>query len=128
MSTKTIYIKFFKTDRGIEYKSLFKNGVAKDLDSAFKQLMNTDEIIHDLYYYYDDVENVEFGSFEPLSGRRLIGRIPVKLTLLKEPFTGVHTVKHLLKNKDDIPKHHEYINRLKNPKKDLLTRLKELIK
>lgn len=129
MATRTIYIKFYKTDKGIEYKSLFQNGVAKDLNAAFEQLKNTDEIVHDLYYYYDDVEDAEIGSFEPMNGNRLIGRIPVKLYLTKEPPMGdlSHTVRYLLKNKDEIPKHQEYIKRLKNPRQDLITRLKNLI-
>ena len=132
MAVKTIYVKFFKTPNGIEYKSLFKNGVAPDLNSALNQLTDTKEIMHDLYYYYDDVEDVEIGSFEPINGKKLIGRIPVKLHLSKDDVykNSPHAVQYLLKNKADIEKQQEYINRLKNSKEEtgnLINRLRSLI-
>ena len=48
----------------IRKKNSFLNGEAKDLNDAFNQIKNK-ELDKELWNYYDDVQDIKIGNFEP---------------------------------------------------------------
>ena len=54
-------IKFYQTEDGVYYENPIMSGKAKDMDDAFNQIRNKN-LDFDLYYFYDDVEEIKIGS------------------------------------------------------------------
>lgn len=111
-------IKFYKTKNGeVEYESGFTMGKSPNLNSAFKEFDN-DTFVRDLLYYYDDVVDIEYGSFEPAlkptkyKGREYLGRLILKLDL--NDYQGPTTVKYLNRHRKEIPSHLDRIKKMKD--------------
>ena len=111
-------IKFYKTKNGeVEYESGFTIGKSPNLNSAFKEFDN-ETFVRDLLYYYDDVVDIEYGTFEPAlkptkyKGREYLGRLILKLDL--NDYDGPTTVKYLNKNRKEIPSHLNRIQKMKD--------------
>ena len=117
MSWRKYPIKFYKNaDATIYYENKFMNGTAKDLNRAFSDITNKD-LNHELYYYYDDVQEVKIGAFRPAyidkkyKGRLYLGEI--ELDLFISDYKGEHTVKNIQGNPELIEKQKQFINKLK---------------
>ena len=128
-------IKFYKNPDGtIYYEAPFINGTAENMDKAFKVFSDTDWE-YDLMYYYNDVLDVKFGSFEPAirdlkkHGRTYIGKINLELDINPD-FKDEHTVQHLASNPQDIPKHQRFVKDLKDKRKrqEFINKLKSGVK
>ena len=124
---KDFPVKFYKnlTTGMVEYESGFTKGKAKTLNDAFKEFSRKD-FYRDMYYYYDDVVDVQFGNFEPstndkiINGRIFLGKLNLKLDLIDYRYSDKeHTVKYLSKNRDEITNHINYINNLKYGKRGI---------
>lgn len=125
-------IKFYKNPDGtIYYEAPFINGTAKNMNDAFK-VFSEQDWEYDLLYYYNDVLDVKFGTFEPAlkdlkkNGRIYLGKINLELDIDPE-LNDEHTVKHLATNPQDIPKHQKFIKDLKDKRKrqEFLNNLKQ---
>lgn len=121
---KEFPVKFYQNLKTgeVEYESGFTKGKAKTLSDAFKEFSRED-FYRDMYYYYDDVVDVQFGNFEPsltnkvIKGRRFLGKLNLKLDLIDYKYADKeHTVNYLNKNKSEISNHLNYINKLKGNK------------
>lgn len=116
-------IKFYKnTDGTVYYESAFVTGTAKTLNDAFKQLQKYDWE-HDLIYYFADVVDVQFGSFEPAlkdikrKGRIYLGRLNIKLNLDTGWGSGKDSITHLARHSEDLPAHTKFLNKMRNQEK-----------
>lgn len=116
-------IKFYKNEDGtIYYESVFTTGEAKTLDDAFKELQKHNWE-HDLIYYFSDVMDVQFGSFEPAlkdlkrKGRIYLGKINIKLDIEPSWSTGKDSITHLSEHPEDLPQQVKFIRRMKNLEK-----------
>lgn len=117
---KKFPINFYQLEDGtIEYESGFTYGSADSLNLALNNFSDKD-FAYDLFYFYDDVVDVKFGSFEPAinnkksKGRKYLGKLNLELDL--NDFKGPQTVTYLSKNKQYIPMYNDYI---KNHKEKL---------
>lgn len=117
---KKFPIKFYKTEDGIYYENSFLNGKAKDLNDAFSQIKNKN-LDKELWNYYDDVQDIKIGVFEPsLKDRNTkkglyLGKLNLDLEL--NDYTGEHTVKYLSENPDKIIDHEKFIKKIKDTEK-----------
>lgn len=116
-------IKFYKKQDGtIYYESAFLNGNAKDMEDAFNQLRKMD-LEKDLYLYYDDVIDIQFGQYEDClpkkyNGMILIGKLNIELELQKDlVIDKEHSVRYLNKHPELLQNQKKFINDLKNAKK-----------
>ena len=113
-------IKFYKTENGVYYENPFMRGEAKDLNDAFSQIKNK-ELDKDLFYYYDDVQDIQIGAFEPaLKDRKTrkgiyLGKLNLDLEITD--FNGEHTIKYISNNDDRIEDHEKFIKKLKDKDK-----------
>jgi hypothetical protein len=130
---KNFPIKFYKNlnSNKIEYESAFTVGQAKNINDAFKEFSRED-FIRDLWYYYDDIVDVEFGSYEPAltdkkrNGRQYLGKLNLKLDLSDQWKDSEQSVAYLSKHKEKIPAHLNYIKKLKRSEK--IDKIKEKVK
>lgn len=130
---KKFPVKFYKNidNNKIEYESGFTQGTASSLEDAFKEFSRKD-FIHDLLYYYDDVVDIEFGSFEPSltdkvkNGKQYLGQLKIRLDLSDNWKDSEQSVAYLSKHKEEIPKHLQYIKRLK--REEAFDKIKEKVK
>jgi hypothetical protein len=112
-------IKFYKNlaDDTIYYESGFTQGNAPTLNDAFKEF-SRDDFIRDLYYYYSDVRDAKVGRYIPAikdikrKGKLYLGMLELELDIDPNIYDNT-SVKFLNKNKQEIPKHQEWINNLK---------------
>ena len=113
-------IKFYQTEDGIYYENPFMNGKAKDMTDAFNQIKDKN-LDHDLYYYYNDVTDIQVGAFEPaLYDKKTkngvyLGKLNLELEL--NDYEDEHSVKYLSKNPDKITDHEKFIKKLKDTEK-----------
>lgn len=113
-------IKFYQQEDGIYYENPFMNGKAKDMTDAFNQIKNKN-LDHDLFYYYDDVQEIDIGAFEPALRDKqtknglYLGKLNLDLDI--SDYEGEHTVKYLSKNPDKINDHEKFIQKMKNAEK-----------
>lgn len=108
-------IKFYQTKDGdVEFKSVFLNGSAKDLNTALTNVMNDLTDIQKDLFNYDDVQDTTFGKFEPndnlkpTKGKQYLGKIDVTADL-NDIFKGTNTLQHVAKNPQDKEKHDKYV-------------------
>lgn len=120
---KNYPIKFYQNEDGtVYYESAFTNGTANSLDAAFRELQKHDWE-HDLLYYFSDVIDVEFGSFEPAlkdlkrKGRIYLGKLNIKLNVDPNWGTGTDSITHLSKHPEDLPQQMLFIKKMKNKEK-----------
>ena len=111
---KKFPINFYQLEDGtIEYESGFTYGSANSLNSALN-IFSDKDFAYDLFYFYDDVVDVKFGSFEPATGikksrgRKYLGKLNLELDL--NNFRGPQTVTYLSKNKQYIPMYKIFID------------------
>ena len=116
-------IKFYeKPDGSIYFESKFLNGNAKNINDAFKVFTEQDWY-RNLVYYYDDVTDVEFGTFEPAltnrkyKGMKYLGQINLRLDIEPNWGTSEHSITHLLKNPQDRDKQLKYIKQQQDQEK-----------
>ena len=129
-------IKFYKKDDGtIYFENKFINGDADNIDNAFKYFSNKDWE-RELYYYYDDVMDVKFGTFEPAlenkkyKGMLYLGKLNLQLDLNKDYKDYEHSIDYLVKHPETLPAHKKYVDDLKRKEKinDIKQKLKDGIK
>ena len=122
-SYRKLPIKFYeKPDGSIYFESKFLNGNAKNINDAFKMFTEQDWY-RNLVYYYDDVTDVEFGTFEPAltnrkyKGMKYLGQINLRLDIEPNWGTSEHSITHLLKNPQDRDKQLKYIKQQQDQEK-----------
>lgn len=128
-------IRFYQNaDQSVSYESAYFSGTAKDLDQAMKKLMQSQEsLIKDLYLY-DDVTDVQIGSYEVADrlktskGRTYLGQIHVLVDL--NDWTGKNTLKHVSKNPQDLKAHKDLVRaiELDNKKRKFVQGVKDFMK
>ena len=115
----------------IIYESGFTTGKAKSLTKAFEEFSRSD-FARDLYYYYDDVVDIKIGRFIPATkdkiknNKQYLGKLEIELDIENLGGNKEHKVSYLSKNKDKIPYHLSYINKMKKAEK--ISNIKEKIK
>lgn len=132
---KNFPIKFYKNLKtgNVEYESGFSKGEAKTLNDAFKEFSRED-FARDLYYYYDDIVDVEFGVFEPSlndkirNGRQYLGKLNLRLDISDYWKVGEpeRRADYLNKHRDQIPKQMDFIKKMK--REEQIDKLKDKIK
>ena len=112
-------IKFYENPDGtIHYENPFLEGEAKTLKDAFLHFSKQD-LVWDLPYYYDDITDVEIGSYEPAltdvkrKGRKYLGKINLRLDIDPKWGSGEHSVTYLSRNRDKIADHEKWMKKLK---------------
>lgn len=117
---KNCSIHFYKNDDGsVEYTCPFANGKGKSLEDALNKFGERDWQF-DLFLYYNDVQDIKFGSFEPAlkdkkkNGKLYLGKINLKLDL--NDYYDEHTIKYLIDHPEAIKKHDKYIDDFKKAK------------
>ena len=112
-------IMFYENPDGtIHYENAFLDGNAKNMTDAFNHFKKQD-LDWDLPFYYDDVQEVRIGSYEPAlrdkkrKGRKYIGKLNLDLDIDTKWGEGEHSVTYLSKNRDQIPSHEKWMKKLK---------------
>ena len=112
-------IKFYANPDGtIHYENAFLDGKAKNMTDAFNHFKKQD-LDWDLPFYYDDVQGVRVGSYEPSlvdkksKGRKYIGKLNLDLDIDKRWEDTEHSVTYLSKNRNKIPAQDKWIKKLK---------------
>ena len=130
---KNFPIKFYQTSNGVYYENSFIKGNAKSLNDAFSKLKNK-LTYKELYYYYDDVSDIKFSSFEPAIKNTktrkgiYLGKIDIQIELTD--WQGEQTIKFLSKNPEMIQNHEKFIKKLKNAKarQEFMDKIKQGVK
>lgn len=112
-------IKFYENpDGSIHYENAFIDGDAKNINDAFNHFKKQD-LTWDLPYYYEDVIDVNIGSYEPslidkkYKGRKYLGKLNLELEINTDWGKGEHSVTYLSKHRDEIPNHEKWMEKLK---------------
>jgi hypothetical protein len=114
-------IKFYQTEDGVYYENPIMSGNAKDMDDAFNQIKNKN-LDFDLYYFYDDVEEIKIGSFEPAlqdkktSKGLYLGQLNLELDINPNIQTE-HTVQYISNNPERIKEQDKFIKKMKDARK-----------
>lgn len=112
-------IKFYrKPDGTIHYENRFLSGDAKTMEQAFK-IFSGNDWYKDLLFYYDDVIDVEFGSFTPAyrdkkyKGMLYLGQIDLKINVDKSWGTTEHSITYLIDHPEAQENQRKFIAKLK---------------
>ena len=117
---KSYAIKIYQCSDKYEYENSFMHGEADTLKNLFAKLTNRN-LEWDLIYYYDDINDVKLGAFEPAlrdrksKGRLYLGKINLSLDL--NTMNTEHSVKYLSKNKNRQVAQEKFIQKLKKQAK-----------
>ena len=133
---KQFPIKFYENPDGtVYYENAFLEGTGKTLIDAMNKISNKN-LDWDIPYYFDDVMDIQIGSFIPayndrkVKGRKYLGKIELKLDLNPTWKDSEHSVTYLSKHREELSKHYKYVNDLKRQKakEDFINNLKSKLK